>query len=962
MNETWNAAPDTGAARLLSPITPVPRQTPLPSNAAVLCTRLYRNDAIREAADLNYGEFKQMIGIQSIARRLARENLDTYTHWVKQSQTDQQNFLKAACNQFPLLDEYEGCWPITLYISRYLEHTSRWRPVSPPRDAAPLVLKPERIRHLSDPARSSGGDFKKATTLTKEKCAALAHILKRLANKHLEVGLSYLFQDEDQMRRVHRMAIREMPLLATQFEEAWPIKAYLTRYLRKKVSDTDTENLHRARAEEWGSKDRNVQKSGYQHGGSERWGDQAENDLDLASLRGDSPSQAWDRDNQSQFSSTIVGQNDSLKPLPSPPRRRMPNPPVAGPSRSAPVQDFLRSLQPSMEHYLPLFLSWGIQDEAALLSLKQWSSEEQDSFFAEKFSRFQIYAIKNGLHTLNSRSLYSALLQLSMRSVNRYGSKLNLSVWYPGAPTLPLVDKGFRSRLGGAHSLGAPPLARGTAGRMRSGHFRDDDGPSSLGALQTIHSPHRAGPHILRGKRPCDGHDESVGWSERGPYASTGNGWGDASSSAEIAPIAFAIGALHMPRPSNAAQLYNKYSRNHAIRDAADLDDDEFLQMVFLARSLAYQKLNIHAKWAKQSETAKLEFLQAARKRLPFLDEYEDAWPLTIYIRKYLERDRRRSGPLLERKSEPELKRRTRRQVSMLAREAMPKPLYFKNLSDFTRSSGTDFMKATRLDKEKCTTLVGILQRLANKHLQIGLPYSSQDEEEMCLVHDLAIREIPYLATQFEGAWPIKVYLARYLRKKEADINAEKSRQVFTEEWHNEDRSDREPDDQDAGSERRDDQKWGSLGGGSRAPENHRTRFASPISVRNNSYQRTPGPSRQAIPSIPGSAGNQSRFTSTTVVRSKSPDIVHTSDVPPRRPMSNPPVAGSARSASVQQFLGSLQPSLEKYLPLFLSWGIHDESALLSLRRWSPEEQYRFLHEKFSKFQIYVIKNGLDAL
>lgn len=38
-----------------------PKQTPIPTNAADLCTRLYRNDAIREAADLTFEEFKEMM-------------------------------------------------------------------------------------------------------------------------------------------------------------------------------------------------------------------------------------------------------------------------------------------------------------------------------------------------------------------------------------------------------------------------------------------------------------------------------------------------------------------------------------------------------------------------------------------------------------------------------------------------------------------------------------------------------------------------------------------------------------------------------------------------------------------------------------------------------------------------------------------------------------------------------------
>lgn len=61
MNKTFNAVPETSATRRLSPATLILRQMPLPANAADLCTRLYKNDSIREAAGLDSEEYKHVM-------------------------------------------------------------------------------------------------------------------------------------------------------------------------------------------------------------------------------------------------------------------------------------------------------------------------------------------------------------------------------------------------------------------------------------------------------------------------------------------------------------------------------------------------------------------------------------------------------------------------------------------------------------------------------------------------------------------------------------------------------------------------------------------------------------------------------------------------------------------------------------------------------------------------------------
>lgn len=95
-------------------------------------------------------------------------------------------------------------------------------------------------------------------------------------------------------------------MLTTQFEKAWPIKAYLTRYLRKKVLDITASQSRHFPQEGGGSEDGKVQELDNPQRGSQRRGVQQGDDWEWASRRrGNSPSQAWDQNNQLQSASTV---------------------------------------------------------------------------------------------------------------------------------------------------------------------------------------------------------------------------------------------------------------------------------------------------------------------------------------------------------------------------------------------------------------------------------------------------------------------------------------------------------------------------------------------------------------------------------------------------------------------------------------------------------------------------------
>lgn len=117
-------------------------------------------------------------------------------NWFKQLQANKDVFIeeasrtlnylasltKANCQKIPclqgykripLLNNYEEAWPLIMYVTRFLDNTSRHngprtRHVEVPRVRKALVAKPHNLRGLSDPARSSGTEFWNATKLSKE--------------------------------------------------------------------------------------------------------------------------------------------------------------------------------------------------------------------------------------------------------------------------------------------------------------------------------------------------------------------------------------------------------------------------------------------------------------------------------------------------------------------------------------------------------------------------------------------------------------------------------------------------------------------------------------------------------------------------------------------------------------------------------------------------------------------------
>jgi hypothetical protein len=78
-------------------------------------------------------------------------------------------------------------------------------------------------------------------------------------------------------------------------------------------------------------------------------------------------------------------------------------------------------------------------------------------------------------------------------------------------------------------------------------------------------------------------------------------------------------------------------------------------------------------------------------------------------------------------------------------------------------------------------------------------------------------------------------------------------------------------------------------------------------------------------------------------------------------PLANvpPPALPDDSSAPVKRFLGSLNPSLERLLPIFHKLGIEDFETLHAFKTWSPDEREELLRDDLNKFQLLAVQNFL---
>jgi hypothetical protein len=63
------------------------------------------------------------------------------------------------------------------------------------------------------------------------------------------------------------------------------------------------------------------------------------------------------------------------------------------PDNSAPVVQFLRSLDPTLEHLLDLFITLGIRDGQTLASFQRLSKENRDSLLRGKLNDLQLLGL-----------------------------------------------------------------------------------------------------------------------------------------------------------------------------------------------------------------------------------------------------------------------------------------------------------------------------------------------------------------------------------------------------------------------------------------------------------------------------------------------------------------------------------------------------------------------------------------
>ena len=64
---------------------------------------------------------------------------------------------------------------------------------------------------------------------------------------------------------------------------------------------------------------------------------------------------------------------------------------------SAPVKEFLRSLNPNLECLLPRFRELGIEDLETLLAFKTWSPRQREELLRGDLNKLQLLAVQNFL-------------------------------------------------------------------------------------------------------------------------------------------------------------------------------------------------------------------------------------------------------------------------------------------------------------------------------------------------------------------------------------------------------------------------------------------------------------------------------------------------------------------------------------------------------------------------------------
>jgi hypothetical protein len=183
------------------------------------------------------------------------------------------------------------------------------------------------------------------------------------------------------------------PLFTTMFEGAWPVSAYLNRYLHSRLSNSGRS-----------AKRKHGRQSGraiHEHAAKRsvrlaRLADTSASDDDLApanpfrhSSHVHLPPTALENENTSPVSSESASDEENTRP-------HLPSPAVSSPDPSAPVRHFLLRVGRDLEVLLPVFVKKGIKDEATLSAFKVMPNEDRRAFLMSmrELDDFQVFRLQ----------------------------------------------------------------------------------------------------------------------------------------------------------------------------------------------------------------------------------------------------------------------------------------------------------------------------------------------------------------------------------------------------------------------------------------------------------------------------------------------------------------------------------------------------------------------------------------
>jgi len=236
------------------------------------------------------------------------------------------------------------------------------------------------------------------------------------ATEFLDLDNCYDEQNEERRRRFEEKLSFQIPVLKTDYESAWPIDAYMTQYLRRRMyaarmyekKDRPIRKMGPRRDFEIGRVKNKKSASNHTSAYLTRRAGLEERMAVMSNLARPSTAQPYVL--LPSLSSVIRRTSGKFRAEEIASTNISTAEGISGPSSSRMVQTengssgviraFLRTLKPNLESFLADFMEVGIITASDFKALLSWPTEDRDRFFAKEFGQkmscFQLGALQMG--------------------------------------------------------------------------------------------------------------------------------------------------------------------------------------------------------------------------------------------------------------------------------------------------------------------------------------------------------------------------------------------------------------------------------------------------------------------------------------------------------------------------------------------------------------------------------------